>query len=285
MKYDAKRTKTMVRGNRVNRKVGIRTEPKPYKMIPIPPDAVGDHKILQIQQDIGCAGGQRIQIISAQGHEIILFDAPSGMSKIQITTSDGSQQITMDEIEKKFYIGVADKDTKIIVESDASIEIRSRQEVMINAPKISIHANVQILGNLDVTGKQQLEGDFHQEGKFELLGDMGVTGLTELSELDESDPEIEPLKDIIVHRYKTIVDAIKKVFDQNISHPPIDPVTKEKCRELMKKQMETGIINEEHIVPFMESYEYTSEVSETRESYTDKIKPVNTAEILEINKL
>lgn len=280
MKYDNKRTKTMLQGDIIKRKIGIRTEPEPDKMIPIPPDAVGEHKILQVQQDIGCAGGQRIQILSAQGHEIIFFDAPSGMSKIQITTSDGSQQITMDEIEKKFYIGVADKNAKIIVESDASVEIRSRQEITINAPKINIHANVSILGNLDITGKQQLEGDFHQEGKFELLGDMGVTGLTELSELDESDPEIEPLKDVIIHKFKTIKDAIKKVFDQNISHPPIDPVTKEKCKELMKKQKETGIIDEEHIVPFMESFQYTSEVSEKRESYIDKVKPVDTAEIL-----
>jgi len=112
--------------------------PEPIDMTPSPPHANGNHKIIQLPQDFGDGGGQRTQIITMQGHEIIMFDEPSGMSKIQITTSDGSQQITMDEMSHTLYIGVADAG-KIIIESDAKIEIRSRQDIFVDAPNINFN--------------------------------------------------------------------------------------------------------------------------------------------------
>ena len=112
--------------------------PSPIQMTPSPPQADGSHRIIQLPQDFGDGGGQRTQIITMQGHEIIMFDDPSGMSKIQITTSDGSQQITMDEMTHTLYIGVADAG-KIVIESDAMLELRSRQNIFVDAPNINLN--------------------------------------------------------------------------------------------------------------------------------------------------
>jgi len=122
----------------------------PIDMSPVPPQANNNHRIIQLPQDFGDGGGQRTQIITMQGHEIIMLDSPSGRSKIQITTSDGSQQLILDEMNKTFYIGVADADTKIVIESDAKIEIRSRQDIFVDAPNINFNCE-----DFDVQKDQQ----------------------------------------------------------------------------------------------------------------------------------
>jgi len=48
--------------------------------------------------DLEC--GQRIQIITMEGHEIRMMDALSEASNISLTTSDGSQQLRLDEMNK-----------------------------------------------------------------------------------------------------------------------------------------------------------------------------------------
>lgn len=227
-------------------------------------------KFFLVPQDVSCAGGQRIQIISAQGHEIILLDAPSGMSKIQITTSDGSQQIVMDEIGKKFYIGVADKDAKIIVESDAEIEIKSRQKITLSAPEIEIN------GNTNITGDVKIKGKYGVLGEVNIKGDLLVNGLVK-GDLDDGAAGVDVS---VTSKYDSITNAIKKEYDQHISHPPIDPVSREKCKELLDKQLKSGIINPDQFIPFDKSYKYTSEESKIRDSYINTIKDVDTKKAL-----
>ena len=62
--------------------------------------ANGYHRIVQQPQcnDAGC--GQRIQVITMQGHEISMMDTPSGASRIQLTTSDATKHINLDELNK-----------------------------------------------------------------------------------------------------------------------------------------------------------------------------------------
>lgn len=46
MILDKNRTETMLTGDIITRRSATRVNPKPDTMIPIPPDAVGNHKIL-----------------------------------------------------------------------------------------------------------------------------------------------------------------------------------------------------------------------------------------------
>ena len=70
--------------------------------------------------------GQRIQLITMQGHEIRMMDEISEASNISLTTSDGSQQLRLDELNKitwltssKHHIILSDSDH---VESGGSNE-------------------------------------------------------------------------------------------------------------------------------------------------------------------
>jgi hypothetical protein len=111
----------------------------PVQLSPQPPKKDKKHHIIQQPQDYAEGGPQRIQIITKQGHEIIMFDSPSGNSKIQITTSDGGQQIVLDEQNKKLFIGVADGGTMFQIETDGIIQIKSRGDVFVDAPNIHLN--------------------------------------------------------------------------------------------------------------------------------------------------
>lgn len=257
MGIDTNRCKSMKRAERIRRSSTKRVDIKPHPegLIPIPPDCDGNNKILVIDQDLGCAGGQRIQIISKQGHEIILLDAPSGLSKIQITTSNGGQQITMDEIAQKFYIGIADINTELVVESDGPVSITARNEITINTPKLNIHGAVSILGKLENTGGMDIKGD------------VLVNGLVQ-GDIDDESAGVSPS-----HKFTSMTDALKKKHDHGISHPPISPVSKEECQKIIDEQIKTNKIDPDHIAPCLESYRYTSEIRERRTSYIDHYCP------------
>ncbi len=113
----------------------------PDQLSPQPPQKDNTHHFIQEVQGYAEGGPQRIQIITKQGHEIILFDTPSGHSKIQITTSDGGQQIVLDEQNKKFFIGVADTGTTFNIETDGMIQIKSRADVFVDAPNIHLNCD------------------------------------------------------------------------------------------------------------------------------------------------
>lgn len=109
---------------------------------PTPPIADGNHKLIQVGQDVCNAGDQRTQIITMQGHEIILLDNAAGSStgnnKIQITTSNGKIQIRLDEKENTLYLGAVG-DTKIVVEADGQITAKSRSGIDMDAPIINLN--------------------------------------------------------------------------------------------------------------------------------------------------
>lgn len=72
----------------------------PSDFVPYSTTANGFHRIVQQPQcnDENC--GQRIQVITMQGHEISMMDTPSGASRIQLTTSDATKHINLDEANK-----------------------------------------------------------------------------------------------------------------------------------------------------------------------------------------
>ena len=107
-------------------------------LTPQPPKSDGNHKIIQVPQDSHNGGGQRTHIITMQGHEIILLDEPSGLNKIQITTSNGELQIRLDESTKTLFIG-AYGENKLVIESDGPLSAKSRAVIDVDAPIINLN--------------------------------------------------------------------------------------------------------------------------------------------------
>lgn len=60
----------------------------------------GSHKLTMQPECNDHICGQRIQLITMQGHEIRMMDEISEASNISLTTSDGSQQLRLDEMNK-----------------------------------------------------------------------------------------------------------------------------------------------------------------------------------------
>jgi len=75
-------------------------EDLPTDLIPSKPIGDGNHRIFSNPQCVDGICGQRISLTTMQGHEIRMMDMPSGVNNIAITTSDATQHIRLDELNK-----------------------------------------------------------------------------------------------------------------------------------------------------------------------------------------
>lgn len=76
------------------------TESLPDSLVPTKPISNYYHRMKSEPQcdDDNC--GQRLQFVTMQGHEIRMMDSPSGACNITLTTSDASQSLRLDQMNK-----------------------------------------------------------------------------------------------------------------------------------------------------------------------------------------